>query len=98
MASSRAGKPGSVAHVRLAGVSVASRDVALLAELLLAAGCEDTADVLLLALDAEQDLVPLSVEDREAILRVLEDPPPALAELRGVLLAEHKGRVRDGLM
>ena len=65
---------------------------------LFAADLEDTGDALLLALDAHQDLVALSVADREAILRVLEDPPPALAGLRGVLLAEHEGRVRDGLM
>jgi hypothetical protein len=83
------GKPGSVAQVRLAGVSVANQDVAFLAELLLAAGFEGTADMLLLALDAEQDLVPLSVEDREAMLRVLDDPPDALAELRTVLLGAH---------
>jgi len=37
---------------------------------------------------------PLSITDREAILRVLDDPPHGLAELRGVLLAEHEGRVR----
>jgi hypothetical protein len=84
--------------VRLAGVSVREEKVALLAELLLAAGLEDTADVLLVALDAEQDLVALSIADREAILRVLEAPPEGLAELGGVLLAEHEGRVRDGLV
>jgi hypothetical protein len=84
--------------VRLAGVSVREEKVALLAELLLAAGLEDTGDVLLVALDAEQDLVALSIADREAILRVLDDPPDGLAELRGVLLAEHEGRVRGGLV
>jgi len=70
-------------------VSVSQRNVALLAEILLAAGFEDTADVLLLALDAEQDLVALSVEDRATILRVLDDPPDALAELHRVLLSDH---------
>ena len=49
-------------------------------------------------LDAEQALVALSIADREAILRVLDDPPTGLAELRGVLVAEHEGRVRDGLV
>ena len=71
-------------------MSVSNSDAALLAELLLAAGFEDTADVLLLALDAEQDLVALSLEDREALLRVLDDPPEALDELRTVLLDAHK--------
>jgi hypothetical protein len=63
-----------------------------------AAGFEDTGDVLLLALDADQDLVALSIQDREAILRVLDDPPAGLAELRGVLLGEHEWRVRTGLV
>jgi hypothetical protein len=84
--------------VRLAGVSVPERNVAVLAEFLLASGFEDTGDVLLLALDAKQDLVALSIQDREAILRVLDDPPVGLAELRGVLLREHEGRVREGLV
>jgi hypothetical protein len=88
---------GSVARVRIAGVSVRDVNVAALAELLLARGFEDTADALLLALDAEQDLVALSVEDRERILRVLDDPMPGLDGLRGVLLAAHHARLRDGL-
>jgi hypothetical protein len=83
--------------VRLAGLSVPEQNVADLARLLLDAGLDDTADALLTALDAEQDLAALSIADREAILRVLDDPPAALAELRGVLLAEHEGRARDGL-
>jgi hypothetical protein len=84
--------------VRLAGLSVREGSVAALAELLLAAGFEDTGDTLLVALDAEQDLVALSIADREAILRVLDNPPESLAELRGVLLAEHEARKRDGLV
>jgi hypothetical protein len=84
--------------VRLAGVSVREEHVADLARLLYAAGFDDTGDTLLVALDAEQDLVALSVADRQAILQVLDDPPIALAELRGVLLAGHEGRMRDGLV
>jgi len=84
--------------MRLAGVSVREENVADLARLLLAAGLEETGDTLLVALDAEQDLVALSIADREAILRVLDDPPVALAELRDVLLAEQEERVRDGLV
>ena len=82
--------------MRLAGVSVREESVAELARLLFAADFEDTGVALLAALDTEQDLVALSVADREAIVRVLEDPPIGLAELRGVLLAKHEGRVRDG--
>lgn len=45
-------------------------------------------------------ILALEIADREMILRALEDGPAttALAELRGVLLAEHVGRVRDGLV
>ena len=64
--------------------------------LLFDAGFEDSGDALFDALDAGCDLVALSITDREAILRVLDDPPHGLAELRGVLLAEHEGRVRQG--
>jgi hypothetical protein len=39
----------------------------------------------------------LSVPERELIIRALDDPPADLAELRGVLLAEHVGRKRQGL-
>ena len=84
--------------MRLAGVSVHEANVAALAELLLAAGFEDTADALLVALDAGQDLAALSIDDRAAILSVLDDPPVGLAELRGMLLVEHEARVRDGLV
>ncbi len=39
----------------------------------------------------------LSIAERETIIRALDDPPPGLEELRGVLLAEHVGRKREGL-
>ncbi len=84
--------------MRLAGVSVREENVADLARLLFAAGYENTGDALLVALDAAQDLIALSVADREAILRVLGDPPMGLAELGGVLLAEHESRAPDGLV
>ena len=48
--------------------------------------------------DLETKVLALTIPDREAIIRVLDDPPMGLAELRGVLLAEHRGRVRDGLV
>jgi uncharacterized protein (DUF1778 family) len=61
-------------------------------------GFVDTAEALVVALEAKQALVALSIADREAILRVLDDPPAALAELRSALLAEHRARLRDGLV
>ena len=82
----------------VAGVSVRDEDVLDLFQRLLEAGFEDTADALAVAQDAGQRLVALTVQDREAILRVVDEPPIGLAELRGVLLREHEGRVRDGLV
>jgi len=45
-------------------------------------------------------ILALEIQERESILRALENGPPtaALAELRGTLLDEHVGRVRDGLV
>src|SRR5262245_21651915 len=40
----------------------------------------------------------LTIAEREQILRALDDPPGGLAGLRGVLLDEHEGRVRQGLV
>jgi hypothetical protein len=42
--------------------------------------------------------VGLTIRERTAILDVLDDPPQGLEELRAVLLREHVGRVRDGLV
>ena len=57
-----------------------------------------TAERLERACDREARIVALDIPDSEAILRVLEDCPDELAELRAVLLQEHVGRVRDGLV
>jgi hypothetical protein len=46
---------------------------------------------------AERRVAALSIPEREAILRVLEDCPNGLAELRGVLLKEVEWRRREGL-
>ena len=43
-------------------------------------------------------ILALDVPERETIMWALDDPPSeSLAELRGILLEEHVGRVRDGL-
>jgi hypothetical protein len=48
---------------------------------------------------AETRVLALDIDDREALLRAMEDwCPPELAELRAVLLQEHGGPVRDGLV
>jgi len=61
-----------------------------LAGLLRAAGFDDVASTLTHALLIEMKIQALSIADREAILRALEDCPDGLAELRGVLLREHE--------
>jgi hypothetical protein len=78
----------------LAGIPVRNQDVLELAGLLWNAGFDDTAEALTVALEAEQALVALSIADREAILRTLDDPPEGLAELRDMLLREHDGAGR----
>jgi hypothetical protein len=40
----------------------------------------------------------LTIPERETIIRALDDAPPGLEELRAVLLREHVGRVREGLV
>ena len=50
------------------------------------------------ALDNDTRILGLEIVEREQILAALEDPPVGLEELRGVLLPEHVGRVRDGLV
>lgn len=42
-------------------------------------------------------VLALTIAERETILLALDDPPAGLAELRGVLLAEHTARRRTGL-
>jgi hypothetical protein len=42
-------------------------------------------------------LSALTIGEREAILRVLENSSEELAELRGALLREHGWRMREGL-
>jgi hypothetical protein len=82
----------------LAGIPVRDADVRELAGLLWDAGFDDTSEVLTVAVEAKSALVALTITDRKRILRVLDDPPEELAELRGVLLAEHEGRVRGRLV
>jgi hypothetical protein len=83
--------------MRLAGTSVRDPDVLELARLLHQGGFSDTAEALVVALEAKQVLVALTIQDREAILRVLDEPPVGLAELRGVLLQGHEWRARERL-
>jgi hypothetical protein len=82
----------------LAGVPVRDQNVLELVAMLQEAGFDDTAEALTVALEAEQALVALSIADREAILRTLDDPPLAFAMLRGSLLREREARLRGGVL
>ena len=81
----------------LAGIRIRDEDVLDLARLLYEAGFDETAEALVVALEAGEGIVGLSIEDREAILRSLDDPPEGLSKLRGVLVTEHEWRLRVGL-
>jgi hypothetical protein len=83
--------------IMLADVPVPDREVLELTRRRRASGFLDTAEALELAYDSERRAVALTVPDREAIMRTLEDAPDELAELRGVLLREHEWRQREGL-
>jgi uncharacterized protein (DUF1778 family) len=87
----------TLGSVMLAGIPVDDRLVLELAGRLRDAGFDDTAATLEDAYDTERRVVALTVPDREAIVRVLDDPPDELAELRGVLLRKHEWRVHEGL-
>lgn len=78
----------------LAGIRVRDDDVRELAGLV----DEPTATVLPTAIERETMILALSIDDRERILRALDDPPRGLAELRGVLLVEQEWRQREGLV
>lgn len=78
----------------LAGIPVSNDLVRELATLV----DEPTATLLQRALELRTLVVALTIEDRERILRALDDPSDGLAELRAVLLLEHEARVRDGLV
>jgi hypothetical protein len=74
----------------LAGLPVRDQDVLEIARLARDAGFDDTAARLEDAYDVECKVLALTIPDREAILRALEDCPDGLAELRGVLVREHE--------
>jgi hypothetical protein len=79
----------------LAGLRVPDDDVRELAGLV----DEPTRSMLEKALAFGTVVLALTIEDRERLLWALDDArTDALAELRAVLVKEHEGRVRDGLV
>ena len=78
----------------LAGIPVRDRLVLEIARRLRESGDDRLGETLERAYDAVKTEVGLTIENREAILRALDDPPDELSELRSVLLTEHVGRKR----
>ncbi len=79
----------------LAGLRVPEDDVRELARVV----DEPTRSMLEKALAFGTVVLALTIEDRERLLWALDDARiDALAELRAVLVKEHEGRVRDGLV
>jgi hypothetical protein len=78
-----------------AGLRVPNEDVVALAKMV----DEPSRTILDNALERETVVLALTIDDRERILRALDDrQTDALAELRGVLLTEHEWRRREGLV
>jgi hypothetical protein len=82
-----------IASMMLAGLRVPDDDVRELARLV----DEPTRSLLEKALGLGTVVLALMIEHRERLLWAL-DVPRTLAERRAVLLQEHEGRVRDGLV
>jgi hypothetical protein len=82
--------------VFLAGFNVPDSDILQLARLV---NDPHLAERLESAYGRQVRVFALDIPEREAMIWALDDPPTkALAELRAVLLEEHVGRVRDGLV
>ena len=81
--------------IHLAGVAIRDELVLELARLV---DDDELASRLETAYGRMTKVLALTIAARELIIRALDDPPARLEELRAVLLREHVGRVRDGLV
>ena len=85
----RDAKPYSVVMPIVAGVRISREQALELAAMLTRSGSDHAARVLLEAvINHGQEFVALTDEDRARVLKVLDRPPPELAELRSVLFDE----------
>jgi hypothetical protein len=83
--------------MRLGGVEVGDVLVAELVGMLRDECYDRVADTLQRALDRADADVGLTIHERTAVLDVLDDPAPGLAQLRSALLDDYVWRVRHGL-
>jgi hypothetical protein len=83
--------------VLVAGIQLDSETVAELVRMLRDECYFKAADTLDRALTDGDSAVGLTIRERTAVPYVLDDPSEELAQLRGVLMAEHEGRLRMGL-
>lgn len=72
----------------VAGVRLAREQMLELAAMLARDGFDHAARVLLDAVTTGQEFVALTTDEREAILAVLDRPPPGLVDLRSALFSE----------
>jgi hypothetical protein len=81
----------------VAGIRISRERTLELAAMLTRDGSDHTARILLTAITEGHEFVALTMEDREAILAVLDRPPEGLVDLRTALFAElnwRRGMVR----
>lgn len=84
--------------MRLAGIDIRDADALGLAMLLRYYGHVGTADQIETACVGYRREVALTLEDRDAIVAVLANPPDGLAALRGTLLLQLEWRRAEGLV
>ncbi len=77
--------------MQFAGVALSDADVLKLAGLL-GGGFVEVRERLVNAYNLETKVLALTIVERESILRALDAADRCVADLRGVLLAEHVGR------
>jgi hypothetical protein len=72
----------------VAGIRISRERTLELAAMLTRDGSDHTARVLLKAITEGHEFVALTIDDREAILAVLDRPPEELVDVRTALFAE----------
>ena len=77
--------------MHLASIPIRDADVLALSRLLRGAGFDDTAEKLENGYDLETKVLALTISDREAIIRALDDPPAGWPSSAAYSFASTKG-------